>query len=75
MNEEGAKEWERITGENIKKKCAIIFDGIVFSTPVIMSKIIGGKSWIQGMATTKEAKILSILLKSGALEIPLKIIE
>ncbi|HEY5534619.1 MAG TPA: hypothetical protein VIL99_06790 [Ignavibacteria bacterium] len=75
MNKEGSKEWERITGENIKKKCAIIFDGIVFSTPVIMSKIIGGKSWIQGMATTKEAKILSILLKSGALEIPLKILD
>ncbi len=75
MNSIGAEKWTRITGENIDKKCAIVFDGIVYSTPVIKDKIIGGKTNIQGFATFKEAKIISILLNSGALEIPLKIIE
>jgi len=75
MSSEGAREWARITGANINKRCAIVLDGIVYSAPVIKSKITGGNSQIEGMANIQEAKLLEIVLKAGALPAPLKIIE
>ncbi len=75
MSTEGAREWARITGANINKRCAIVLDGVVYSAPVIKSKITGGNSQIEGMANIQEAKLLEIVLKAGALPAPLKIIE
>ncbi len=75
MSSEGSREWARITGANINKRCAIVLDGIVYSAPVIKSKITGGNSQIEGMANIQEAKLLEIVLKAGALPAPLKIIE
>lgn len=75
MNSEGAADWARITGSNINKRIAIILDNVVYSAPVVRSKITGGSSQIEGMANVKEAKLLEIVLKAGALPAPLKIIE
>ena len=75
MNSEGATEWSRITGANIGKRIAIILDGVVYSAPNVRGKIPGGRSQIEGMADMEEAKLLSIVLKAGALPAPVKIIE
>jgi SecD/SecF fusion protein len=75
MNSEGTADWARITGANINKRCAIVLDGVVYSAPVIRAKITGGNSMIEGMANLEEAKLLAIVLQSGALPAPLKIIE
>jgi SecD/SecF fusion protein len=75
MNSEGTADWARITGANINKRCAIVLDGVVYSAPVIRSKITGGNSMIEGMANLEEAKLLAIVLQSGALPAPLKIIQ
>ncbi|GAB4128678.1 MAG: protein translocase subunit SecD [Ignavibacteriales bacterium] len=75
MNSEGAREWARITGANIKKRCAIVLDGAVYSAPVIQVKIPNGSSQISGMADMNEAKLLEIVLKAGALPAPLELIE
>ncbi len=75
MNSEGAREWARITGANIDKRCAIILDGVVFSAPVIRGRIPGGRSQIEGMADIAEAKLLEIILKAGALPAPVQIME
>jgi SecD/SecF fusion protein len=75
MNSEGTADWARITGANINKRCAIVLDGVVYSAPVIRSKITGGNSMIEGMQNLEEAKLLAIVLQSGALPAPLKIIE
>ncbi len=75
MDSEGAGQWARITGANIGKRCAIVLDNVVYSAPVIQSKITGGSSVIQGMGSVNEAELLSIVLKAGALPAPLKIIE
>lgn len=75
MNADGAAEWARITGANIGKRIAIILDGAVYSAPVVRGKIPGGNSQIEGMANLEEAKILSIVLKAGALPAPVEIIE
>ncbi|HPO56530.1 MAG: protein translocase subunit SecD [Ignavibacteriaceae bacterium] len=75
MNSEGAVQWARITGANIDKRCAIILDNLVFSSPVIRTKITGGRSQIEGMENMEEAKLLEIILKAGALPAPVDVIE
>ncbi len=75
MNSEGAREWARITGANIKKRCAIVLDGYVYSAPVIQSKIPSGRSQISGIGNMDEARLLEIVLKAGALPAPVDIIE
>jgi preprotein translocase subunit SecD len=75
MNSEGARDWARITGSNIGKRCAIVLDGAVYSAPSIRSKIGGGRSVIEGMEDLNEAKLLEIVLKAGALPAPVEIIE
>jgi preprotein translocase subunit SecD len=75
MNSQGAADWARITGANIKKRIAIILDGVVYSAPVVQNKITGGRSEITGMADMKEAQLLAIVLKAGALPAPVDIIE
>lgn len=75
MNGEGAREWARITGSNIGRRCAIILDNAVYTAPTIQGKIPGGSSRITGMADMNEAKLLQIVLKAGALPAPVDIIE
>ncbi|MBM4170763.1 MAG: protein translocase subunit SecD [Ignavibacteria bacterium] len=75
MNSEGAREWARITGANIGKRCAIVLDGVIYSAPTIQSKIPTGSSQISGIPNLDEAKLLEIVLKAGALPAPIDIIE
>lgn len=75
MNAEGSREWARITGSNIGKRCAIVLDGVVYSAPVIQNKIPSGNSQITGIPNLDEAKLLEIVLKAGALPAPVDIIE
>ncbi|RJR23726.1 MAG: protein translocase subunit SecD [Desulfobacteraceae bacterium] len=71
----GARLFEQITGENIKKRLAIVLDNNVYSAPVIQDKISGGKAQITGRFTMEEAKDLAIVLRAGALPAPVKILE
>jgi SecD/SecF fusion protein len=75
MNNEGSREWARITGANINKRIAIVMDNAVFSAPNVLTKITGGHSQIEGMESESEAKLLEIVLKAGALPAPVDIIE
>ncbi|MGV8019176.1 MAG: hypothetical protein AB2L26_13485 [Ignavibacteria bacterium] len=75
LNESGATSWEKFTEESIGKECAIVFDGYVFWAPKIMTKITGGKIMVSGLAGLEEARTLSVLIKNGALHIPLGIIS
>lgn len=75
MNAEGADRWAEITGRNIKKRVAIVLDGLVYSAPTVQNKISGGSSQITGSQDMNEAQLLRIILKAGALKAPIKIIE
>lgn len=75
MNNEGSREWARITGANIDKRMAIVLDDAVFSAPNIRGKITGGRSQIEGMENMEEARLLEIILKAGALPAPVEIME
>lgn len=71
----GARLFEQITGQNIKKRLAIVLDNNIYSAPVIQDKISGGRAQITGRFTTDEARDLAIVLRAGALPAPVKIIE
>tara|TARA_E500000331_G_scaffold358599_1_gene427232 strand:+ start:4056 stop:7154 length:3099 start_codon:yes stop_codon:yes gene_type:complete len=75
MNSEGAKQWKRLTAENIGKSVAIVLDGFVYSFPTVQSEISGGRSQITGNFTINEANDLANILKSGKLPAPARIIE
>ncbi len=75
MDDEGSQEWGKITGDNIGKRVAIVLDDQVYSAPTVQNKIMGGSSQITGMANEEEAKLLKIVLKSGALTAPVNIEE
>ncbi len=71
----GGKLFEQITSANVKKRLAIILDNNVYSAPVIQERIGGGRAQITGRFDTKEASDLAIVLRSGALPAPVKILE
>jgi len=75
MDVDGAERWAAVTGANIKKQIAIVLDDQVYSAPVVQNKIPNGSSQISGMADAKEANLLSVILKAGALKAPVKIVE
>ena len=75
FNSQGATDFERITGENVRKRLAIVLDGIVHSAPVIQERISGGQAQITGSFTMEEARDLAIVLRAGALPAPVNILE
>jgi protein-export membrane protein SecD len=75
FNAEGAKLFEKITGENIGKTIAIYLDGAEISAPRVNSKISGGQAVITGSFTPAEAKTLVGRLNSGALPVPVSLIS
>ena len=75
FDSKGAREFERITGDNIKKRMAIVLDNSVYSAPVIQDRISGGRAQITGSFTMQEANDLAIVLRAGALPAPLKILQ
>lgn len=75
FDSKGGQEFERITGENVKKRMAVVLDNNIYSAPVIQERISGGRAQITGTFTTQEANDLAIVLRAGALPAPLKIVQ
>ena len=75
FNTQGGNDFDRITGENVKKRLAIVLDGRVHSAPVIQERISGGQAQITGSFTMEEASDLAIVLRAGALPAPVNILE
>ncbi len=75
FNNQGARIFERVTGENVNKRLAIVLDGNVYSAPNINEKISGGNAQITGRFSMDEAKDLAIALRAGSLPAPVKFLE
>ncbi len=76
MNNEGAKSWQRITGNNIGRQIAIVFDGYVYFYPVVTSEIPNGRATISGVNLTTEGAINIVnILKAGMLPVPVTVVE
>jgi len=75
FNSIGARIFEKVTGENVKRRLAIVLDGNVYSAPVIQERISGGRAQITGRFTMEEAQDLAIVLRAGALPAPVQIVQ
>ena len=58
-----------------KQYLAIVLDKQVISAPIIQSPITDGNGQISGKFTQAEANTLAVQLRSGALPIPIKVVE
>ncbi len=75
LDSTGSRLFAEITQNNIGKPFAIVLDNKLLSAPVIQSAITGGSGIISGHFTTQTAADLSLLLRAGALPVPLKVVE
>jgi preprotein translocase subunit SecD len=75
LTSEGAEKFARVTEENVNRRLAIVLDNIVQSAPVIRSRIGGGRGVIEGQFSKQEAMDLALVLRSGALPAPLKVVQ
>jgi preprotein translocase subunit SecD len=72
---DGAKLFEELTAENVGKTIAIYLDGALLSAPNVREKISGGEAVISGSFTPQEAKTMVGRLNSGALPVPITLIQ
>jgi preprotein translocase subunit SecD len=75
FDSKGARQFARITEENVGKRLAIVLDNNVHSAPVIKEPIPSGEAMISGRYTIDTARDLAIVLRAGALPAPVKILE
>ncbi|MBQ5573408.1 MAG: protein translocase subunit SecDF [Bacteroidaceae bacterium] len=75
MNTEGAREWAKLTKQNIQRNIAIVLDGYVYSAPNVENEIPGGNSQITGSFTVEDTQDLANVLESGKMPAPAKIVQ
>lgn len=75
FNSEGTKKFAEITKRNVGKQLAMFLDDQLLMAPTIQTAIVDGQPIITGGFTAEQTKGFSILLNSGALPAPLKLIE
>lgn len=75
FNAEGGTKFARVTSENVNKKFAVVLDGKIITAPVIQGAIPGGNGQITGNFDVQSAQDLALLLRSGALPAPIKVVE
>jgi SecD/SecF fusion protein len=71
----GARQFARVTGDNVGEFLAISLDGRVKSAPRINSRIPGGSGVIEGTFSSSQASDLALLLRAGALPADIMIAE
>lgn len=77
LNNEGGRRFQRETGKHVGDYMAIVLDDIVMGFPPVINSAIGTRGQItmgQGR-DLQNAQDLSLVLKAGALPVPLKVAE
>ncbi|MCL4147373.1 UNVERIFIED_CONTAM: hypothetical protein GTU68_052822 [Idotea baltica] len=75
MSAIGAKQWKKMTGENVGRRLAATLDNYVYTAPNVQGEIPNGNTQISGNFTNDEATDLSNILKAGSLPAPTRIVE
>lgn len=75
FNKKGADLFAAITKRNIGKPVGIFLDNMPLTMPTVQTEILDGGAVISGNFTTDEAKKLTIAINSGALPLPIKLVE
>ncbi len=80
FNPRGAVAFDKVTGDNVGKRLAIVLDNMVHSAPVLQTRISNGRAVItlgrgNNDQMMKEAKDISTVLRAGALPTQLEFLE
>jgi len=75
FDSEGTSRWERITGENVDKRVAVVLDGTIYSVATIRERISSSGTRLSGGFSVEEARDLRLVLKAGSLPAKLVIAE
>lgn len=75
FNKEGTQKFSAATKENIGKPIYIVLDDDIISAPRVEQQIDTDTCSITGVFTMEEAAYLATLIKSGALPVPMNVIE
>ena len=75
LKPKAAQAFGKATSDNIGRAFAIVFDGRIVSAPRIVTPITAGNGEITGSFTPEEADHMAIILRSGALPAPLKLLK
>jgi preprotein translocase subunit SecD len=74
FNPTGTRQFARITAQGVGMPMAIVVDNVVLAAPVIREPIVGGSGQISGGFTVERANDLAVMLRSGALPVPLTVV-
>lgn len=75
FNNEGGELFGKITERNVGKPVYILLDNQVLTQPVVQQIITGGQANITGEFSLEEAKKLAVSINSGALPVPINLVE
>lgn len=72
FTEEGTKAFADATAKNVGKQIAIVYDGMIYSNPVVTEAITGGQCQIDGIPTYEAAENLAATIRIGSLSLELE---
>jgi preprotein translocase subunit SecD len=75
LNREGGRRFQNETGRHIKDFMAVVLDQRVITAPQIQSAIGTNGQITMGSGSLQDAQDLAIVLRAGALPVPLKVAE
>ncbi len=75
LNNEGARKFKSETGKHVKDNMAIVLDEKVVTAPTLNSAIGRNGQITLGGGTLQAAQDLALVLRAGALPVPLKVAE
>jgi SecD/SecF fusion protein len=88
LRADGGDAWARITGRaaceplgSPQRRVAIVLDNEIISSPEVSAEVVcdegitGGETVITGDFTEDEAKELALLIRAGALPVPVEVVE
>lgn len=75
FSEKGAKIFGDLTTKNVQRPIGIFLDDSLLSAPTVQQPILDGNAVITGQYTTDQARQLAVAINSGALPVPIKLIE
>lgn len=75
FTKDGARKFAQLTRTYQGMQIPHVLDDEVLVNPVVQEPILNGQGVITGRFTIEEAKNLAVLLKSGALPVPIEVLE
>ena len=72
FTDDGKKVFGDVTTANVGKRIAIIYDGKMYSNPVVQEPITQGQCQISGMSSYEEAETLASTIRIGSLSLELE---